>query len=170
MRIQKFGMESDPAKEMFYRVLLDIERRNLPDIGLYVTNNSGVRWNNHTYETLSCKLPQENRELHFTIVQQAVEGQASDLNALLVQTENLSGQPARVVWHQFFEAKTDKVGNLSFEVVRMFLNCTKTITSPRQGVELLYPAYGLQVPEVPKIPDMQAVMAAHTALPEVKDD
>lgn len=172
MRIQKFGMDLSPDRELFHRVLMDIERRNLPDIGMFVTFNSGVRWNNEVLETLSCKLPEEGRDLHFAIVLKKSdedERLPAELNVLLVQTKN-DGTNAEPVWHQLFPADVKKVGNVSFEVVRMFLNCTAVIKSPREGVELMYPAYDLPVPLSTELPGLHGNPKAAIPVPDVTEE
>ncbi|BDD79677.1 hypothetical protein [Burkholderia phage FLC9] len=172
MRIQNFGMAIAPERELFIRVLMDLERRNLPDIGLYTTLNSGVRWNNEILETLSCKLPKEGREMHFAIVKKANEEDEklpAVLNVLLVQTKN-DGEKAEPVWHQIFPADVRKVGNISFEVARMFLQTVGLITNPRQGIELMYPAYDLQIPLNTEAPGLHGKPKAAAPLPEVPEE
>jgi hypothetical protein len=172
MRIQNFGMAIAPERELFIRVLMDLERRNLPDISLYTTLNSGVRWNNEILETLSCKLPQAGRELHFAIVKKANEEDAAlpaVLNVLIVHTKK-EGEKAETVWHQILPADVRKVGNISFEVATKFLTVVGLIQSHRQGVELLYPAYDLPVPLSPEAEGLRGNPKAAIPVPEVEPD
>jgi hypothetical protein len=172
MRIQNFGMAIAPERELFIRVLMDLERRNLPDIGTYTTLNSGVRWNNEILETLTCKLPQEGREMHFAIIKKTSEEDErlpAPLNILLVQTKR-DGEKSEPVWHQIFAADVKKVGNISFEVARMFLTTVGLIKTPRQGVELMYPAYDLPIPLNTEAPGLHGKPMAAIPLPEVPED
>ena len=139
MFIKNFGANLPPERLFFAQVLMDIESRNLPELDLRWTTNSGIRWNNEPVETLSAPMPNPGSELNFGVVRKDPE--KPTISVILVYTEH-----GEIKWHQDFEAALTKVGNTSFEVMKKFLTVAGKIHSERQAIELMYPAYGLEVP------------------------
>lgn len=167
MRIQNCGMETPLEKQFFTRLLLDIERRELPDCGLYFTHGA-LQWNGKPIESLSCKLPEEGRELHAFAV--AKDGVPNGIVLMVVMM--LKGEAK---WSQEWTIDLKKIANISFELVKRFLEQTGHIKTDRQGVELMYPAYGLRVPELaipePNTFDPNRTKSyAQTPLPNVPED
>lgn len=168
MRIKNHGLEILPEREYFERVCNDIERRApLPDIDLFRTFNSGMRWNNLALETISVIHPtQPTRHFHFAITRKQVPGCV--FHAILCST--LDGA---VKWFSEFETHPTKVSNLSFEVVKFFLEQTGRVKVDRELVELLYPAYGLTIPPLPVLAPGQRPAIRNdqqTVLPDITQE
>jgi hypothetical protein len=160
-------METPLEKQFFTRLLLDIERRELPDCGLYFTNGA-LQWNGKPIETLSCKLAEEGRELHAF----AAAKQGAPNGIVLMVVMMLNGEAK---WSQEWAVDMKRIANISFELVKRFLELTGHIKTDRQGIELMYPAYGLRVPELvvpePNTIDPNRVKSyASTPLPDVPED
>jgi hypothetical protein len=162
MRIQNFGANLPPERLFFARVLMDIESRDLPDLNLRWTTNSGIRWNNEPVETLTAPMPMAQSELNFGIIR--LDPTKDELNALIVYTES-----GVIKWHQKFEVDSNKVANTSFEIMKKFLTVAGKIPSERQGIELMYPAYGLEVPLNDELPGLKGHPKAARPLPDIKD-
>lgn len=140
MRIQNY--ESIEINTEFERVLTDIATRELPDCGLYVTHESGMQWNGHPLDTLSAKHPTvEGQAFHFGII--LATGPLFQLRAITCSTNR-----GELSWYQDFEVQLGKIVSLSYEIARFFLEKTGVVKTDREGVELLYPAYGLPVPDL----------------------
>lgn len=167
MRIQNHGQEYPQERILFERVLHDIEKREpLPDCGLVRTINSGLMYNGAPIEALSAIHPRfPDRQFHFAIIKSGTEKEGH-LTALFCST--LAGE---MKWHQPFEVRGPHVANLSMEVMQFFLEKTGRILTDRQGIEVLYPAYGVEVPPVKVYDDPKDKPAAtyRTPLPHVKE-
>lgn len=164
MRIQNYRELMSLESRLFESVLADLAIRNLPDCGLYRTLNSGMRWNDAPLETMSAKHPsEEGRMYHFSVITNVVDGEGK-LEVLLCSTKN-----GQLQFYQKWECDPTKIGNISFEVVKYFLEHQGFIKTDRQGIELMYPAYGLEVPPVPiyEKPEDRPKATYQTPLPEV---
>lgn len=167
MRIRNCGMDTPLERQFFLRLLLDIERRDLPDCGLYTTLGA-LQWNGKPIETLSCSLPEDGRELHaFVTAKEGVPG-----GCVLMVVMMLKGEAK---WSQEWTFDPKRLANLSFELVKKFLELCGHIKTDRQGIELMYPAYGLAVPPkeevTPNTIDPNRVKSyATTPLPDVPED
>lgn len=150
MKIQNHGEHRREDARVFECVLDDLVTRELPDIGLTRTNNSGMRWNDAPLETLSATDPRSSDwRYHFGVVLKEKDNQPT-VNAILCGTNkgNLS-------FYQDFEIDLKLVSNLVYEVVKFFLEKCGKINTDREGIELLYPAFGLEVPPLPIYEDPQ---------------
>jgi len=167
MRIKNAGMETPLARQFLIRLMLDIERRELPDCGLRYTHGE-LQWNGAPIESLSCNLPEEGRVLHAFVVEK--EGVPHGIVMMVVM---MLGNEAK--WSQEWTLDFKKIANISFELVKRFLELTGHIKTDRQGIELMYPAYGLTVPPAPVVEpntfDPERTKSYHTTpLPEVPED
>lgn len=167
MRIRNCGMDTPLEKQFFMRLLLDIERRELPDCGLY-TSMGALQWNGKPIETLSCALPEAGRELHvFAVAKEGVPHGVVLMVVMMLQGE--------AKWSQEWTIDLKKIANISFELVKRILELTEFIKTDREGIELMYPAYGLEVPPkeevIPNTFDPNRVKSYATSpLPAVPED
>lgn len=144
MNIQNHGEARIWPLRIFEAVLDDIAGRALPDAGLYRTTGASMQYNGLPLETLSAADPRSGDwAYHFSIVMKPHKEQpeVAVLHAILAGTNK-----SAVAFFQDFEIDDQKLGNLSFEVVKFFLEKTGKVTTDREGIELMYPAYGLEVP------------------------
>lgn len=138
MKIANHGFSKARAQQFFDRLCDDIQSREpVPDLKLQRTFNSGLKFNNVAFETLSVL----EGEFQFHVAIFDLNNHSDGLKVLMIGTKD-----GAVAFHTEYETAPNLVNMISFDVVQWFLERCGAFQNKTQVEALLAPVY-------PDLPD-----------------